>query len=246
MATAYEPWLPAAAIARAVDELPVRRVVAEWAAAWFVGTAPMVRPTTGPVETLASGVLWVSEGVALVVGAEADAVLGELVFGAVPAEATAGDRMTIAAVVAACLADLRDRLAKATGAAAWRTSEVAPARRWQWRVEAAHAAVLHFAVDEAAIVRRVRAALPIVDDAPLAPLTEALASQRVDVAALVGRSRLTTVELAQLGGGDVVVLDRSFHAAAPLAVDGVAGPLRCTIVEHDDHLTLTLVDRETP
>lgn len=244
MATAYDPWLPAAAIARAVDELPVRRVIGEWAAAWFVGAPPTVRPASGPVETLPSGALWVSEGVALVVGAEAEAVLGELIFGAVPADATAGDRTTIASVVAACLADLRARLAKVVGAAAWRTGEVAPARRWQWRVDAARAAVLHVAVEEAAIVRRVRAALPAVDDVPLVTLAQAMASQRVDVAALAGRSRVTTVELTQLAGGDVVVLDRALDAPAPLAIDGVAGPLRCAIIEHDDHLTLTLVDRE--
>ncbi|WP_028967838.1 FliM/FliN family flagellar motor C-terminal domain-containing protein [Sphingomonas phyllosphaerae] len=246
MTIAYEPWLPAAAIARAVDELPVRRVVGDWAAAWFVGVAPTVRPASGPVETLASGTPWVSEGVALVVGADAEAVLAELIFGAVPADATAGDRTTIASVVAACLADLRARLAKVVGAAAWRTGEVAPARRWQWRVDAARAAVLHVAVEEAAIVRRVRAALPEVDGVPLVALADAMASQRVDVAALVGRSRVTTVELTQLAGGDVVVLDRALDAPAPLAIDGVAGPLRCAIVEHDDHLTLTLVDRETP
>ncbi|WP_341209496.1 FliM/FliN family flagellar motor C-terminal domain-containing protein [uncultured Sphingomonas sp.] len=249
MATAYEPWLPAAAIARAVDELPVRRLIGEWGAAWFVGAPPTVCPASGPVEAMASGTLWASEGLALAVGAEADDVLGALIFGAMPADATAGDRTTIASVVAACLADLRARLAQViggTGAAAWRTGEVAPARRWQWRVDAARAAVLQVAVEEAAIARRVRAALPAVDGAPLVALADAVASQRVDVAALVGRSRVTTVELARLAGGDVVVLDRTLDAPAPLAIDGVAGPLRCTVVEHDDHLTLTLVDRETP
>ncbi|MEH3123283.1 MAG: FliM/FliN family flagellar motor C-terminal domain-containing protein [Sphingomonas phyllosphaerae] len=244
MATAWEPWLPAAAIARAVDDVPVRRVVAEWAAAWFVGASPKVRPASGPVEMPVAGTSWASEGLVLTIGAEMDEVLGDLVFGAIPPDATTGDRTAIASVVAACLGDLRARLAKAIGSGAAWAGDVEPARRWQWRVDVGRAAALHVAVEEAWIVRRACAALPQAAAVPLVPLADALASQRIDVAALVGRSRLTTVELAQLADGDVVVLDRALDAAAPLAVDGVAGPLRCAIVEHDDHLTLTLVDRE--
>lgn len=247
MATAWEPWLPAAAIARAVGDVPVRRVVAEWAVAWFVGASPTVRPASGPVEMPAAGASWTSDGLVLTIGAEVDEVLGNLVFGAIPPDATTGDRIAIASVVAACLGDLRARLAKAIGGAnvaAWRAGDVEPARRWQWRVDVGRAAALHVAVEEAWIVRRACAALPQAAAVALVPLPDALASQRIDVAALVGRSRLTTVELAQLADGDVVVLDRALDAAAPLAVDGVAGPLRCAIVEHDDHLTLTLVDRE--
>ena len=118
-----------------------------------------------------------------------------------------------------------------------------PAPRWTWRIsDGRGSTLLEIALGEELIVRRVRAAL---DTAPasrdLSSFAAALSDQPVSISALVGRSRLTTTELAGLARGDVLVLDRDLESPVDIAVEYRPKSLRCTVDRQDDRLHLTIV-----
>lgn len=250
----YRPWLPGAAIEACARAVPLRQVVADWSAKWFV--RPPVTPLRDAVLTAVAdprgGARWVlADGVGLRLAAEGEQGIMTLLFGARDGAEPLmpGDTLALQAVVDSCLRDLRARLATALRLpedAPWRPEASVPdaARRWVWRIEAGRgAALLEIAVDEALLVRRIRAGLPPAP-APqrISRLAAALAPQPIVLSALVGRCRLTTAELAGLGEGDVVVLDRALDDPVAIAVDRVPQARACTVAERDGQLHLTLVD----
>lgn len=250
----YRPWLPGVAIERGARDVPLRQAVADWSSKWFArqpATQAGDPAVTSALDWRGSGVWELVDGLMVVPAADADQAMIALLFGPRDDGATpaATDQAVLQAVVDACSADLRSRLATAfrlPADAAWRPASTSAdaIRRWVWRIETGRGAgVLRVAADEALIARLIRAVLPpTAAERPLATLATALAGQPVDVSALVGRCRLTTAELGDLAQGDVVVLDRMLGGPVDLAVDGEPKPLPCTVDERDGRLTLTLVD----
>lgn len=247
-------WLPTEAIQRGVRDVPLRACVRDWASSWFAsGQADLTGdPVTTAEPGKGRGTCWqLAEGVVLALVDDAEARIAMLMFGVPddPAALTAADRMALDAAAQACVADLRTRLVSAlrlAGAAAWRGGTPAadlPAPWWAWRMtDGRGATLLEIALSEELIVRRVRAALgPAPDPRALSPLAVALSDQPVTVSALVGRSRLTTTELAGLSAGDVLVLDRDLDGAVEIAIGSRPKALRCTIDRRDDRLQLTIV-----
>jgi flagellar motor switch/type III secretory pathway protein FliN len=244
------PWLPRAAIERGARDVPLHQVVSDWSSKWFARRAAVLAgdPITTASDTTGGG--WeLAHGIALVPAADAEAAVIALLFGSQEGaeELTAADQAALGAVVESCFTDLRSRLATAfrlPGDAAWRPTMTAAdgQPRWVWRVQGDKGgALVKIAVDEALLVRRIRSGLPSATGGrSLTALHAALAGQPVGVSALVGRCRLTTSELAGLGQGDVVVLDRLLGDVVELAVDGDLKPMPCTVDERDGCLTLTL------
>lgn len=255
--TDIRSWLPAEAIQRGVRDVPMRASVRDWASSWFAlgqAAAGQVDVTGDPVATTepgkARGTCWqLADGVVLALATDAEARIAAAMFGAPddPALLTAADRAALDAAAEACIADLRARLASALrlGGGAWRggTPDGFPAPWWTWRVaDRGGSTLLEIALSEELIARRVRAALaPAPAPRDLSSFAAALSDQVVAVSALVGRSRLTTTELAGLARGDVLVLDRDLDKPADIAVEHRPKSLRCTVDRRDDRLQLTIV-----
>lgn len=251
--THVRSWLPAEAIQRGVRDVPLRACVREWASSWFAAAQADVTGDPAAAQPgKGRGVSWqLADGVTLALAEDADARLAALMFGAPddPGSLTAADRTALDAAAEACVTDLRSRLVSSLrlgGTSAWRrgTAEAeTPAIWWAWRVtDSRGGALLEIALSEDLIVRRVRTALaraPALSG--LSSLAVALSDQAVTVSALVGRSKLTTTELAGLSCGDVLVLDRDLDAAIDIAVEHRPKPLLCTVDRHDDRLQLTIV-----
>jgi len=251
--THVRSWLPAEAIQRGIRDMPLRACVRDWASSWFA--AGQADVTGDPVTTAgpgaARGTCWIlAEDVVLALAADAEARIAALMVGAPddPAALTVADRAVLDGAAQACVADLRTRLAAALrlGGAGWRggaPGDSMPAPRWTWRIsDGRGSTLLEIALGEELIVRRVRAAL---DTAPasrdLSSFAAALSDQPVSISALVGRSRLTTTELAGLARGDVLVLDRDLESPVDIAVEYRPKSLRCTVDRQDDRLHLTIV-----
>jgi hypothetical protein len=251
--THVRSWLPAEAVQRAVRDVALRTCVREWAAAWFAARPADLAgdPATGPQPGQSRGACWqLADGVILSLAEDAEARIAAMMFGAPDdaASLTSADRDALDAGGAACIADLRNRLVaslRLDGGGSWRSGTVEPGigSWWTWRVaDGGREGLLQIALSEDLIVRRARAALPpIPAGKSLAPLAAALADQPVTVSALVGRSRLTTTELAGLAVGDVLLLDRDLTAAVDIAIGHRPKPLRCTIDRQDDRLQLTIL-----
>lgn len=254
MAT-HREWLPASAVERGVRDAPVRTVVADWSSRWFMHGEMILRRIPVLKEGIVAGEAtgWsLGDGLTLIRKGGARRAIADLLFGpqddAEPP--TPADESVLRTAVESCLADLRARLATAFRLPAddpWRPSlpTDGSVRRWIWSVDAGRdESPLGIAVDEELIVRRVRAGVPPVARASaLTPLASALANQAVSVSALVGRCRLTTSEVAGLGEGDVVVLDRTIGDKVDLAVGREPKALSCQVEERDLHLILTNVEK---
>lgn len=246
---AWQRWLPPSAVARAVADAPIARIVAEWAAAWFAGAPPRVRDAIEKGPGMRAGGGWSLEGIALMPDEGAEARVIASLFGAPPEPdtLTPADRDALSIVVEACLTDLRTRLAAgfAIGDTAWRPAlagEDAPRCR-AWPVEAGREALLEVRVDDERLVRWWCGRFSGGEPKPLTPRVAALAAQPVAVGAMVGRSRVTTADMAGLVPGDVVVLDRAIGTPAWLAVAQVASTTPCAVErDADDRLHLLLVD----
>lgn len=251
--TQIRSWLPSEAIQRGVRDVPMRASVRDWASSWFA--AGQADVSGDPVATSepgkARGTCWrLADGVVLALATDAEERIAASMFGTPddPASLTAADRASLDSAADACIADLRARLASALrlGGGAWRggaSDDGLPAPWWTWRVaDRDGSTLLEIALSEELIVRRVRAALARAP-APRDPssFAAALADQAVAISALVGRSRLTTTELAGLARGDVLVLDRDLDKPADIAVEHRPKSLRCTVDRQDDRLQLTIV-----
>jgi len=251
--THVRSWLPPEAVHRAVRDVALRPCVRDWGAAWFAARSADVAgdPAAGPPPLATRGTCWqLADGVVLSLADDAEARIAAMMFGAPDdvASLTSADRAALDIAAGACAADLRSRLVASLrlgGAAAWRPGTVEPGTGswWTWRVaDGGRTDLLQIALSEELIVKRARAALPpVAGGKTVAPLAIALADQPVTVSALVGRSRLTTTELAGLAAGDVLVLDRDLTAAVDVAIGHRPKPLRCTVDRHDDRLQLTIV-----
>lgn len=251
--THVRSWLPPEAVQRAVRDVALRACVREWGAVWFDARSVDLAgdPVAGPQPATNRGTSWqLNDGVALSLPDEAEARVAAMMFGGPDdaASLTPADRAALDTAAATCAADLRARLVvslRLDATAAWRPGTIEPGTGpwWTWRVtDGGRTDLLQIAISEDLIVRRARAGMPPVpDDRIVAPLAVALAGQPVTVSALVGRSRLTTTELAGLAAGDVLVLDRDLNAAVDVAIGHRPKPLRCTVDRQDDRLQLTIV-----
>ncbi|HEX4695791.1 FliM/FliN family flagellar motor switch protein [Sphingomonas sp.] len=248
--TLHRSWLPADAVARGLRDLPLRAAVRGWSAKWFAHGAADVAGDRVEIalRDLDAGAAWTIEGdMVLSAGEGAPSAVAALMYGTPPDPnaLTPADRAALEGAADACLADLRKRLSRELGLdRPWRsgTGDPVPHAWWKFRVAAGGATLLRIAVSEALAVRHVRAGLPPADPRP-APrrIAAALDPQPISVSARVGAARLTTGELAALGIGDLLVLDRALGDPASIAVDHRPKPLHCTIDQQDERLRLVVI-----
>ena len=82
---------------------------------------------------------------------------------------------------------------------------------------------------------------PVASTRSLGEVADGLAPQVIALSARLGACRLAMGELAALGEGDVVILDRTLSDPATLVVDRVPRPASCSIDVSATHLDLVLV-----
>jgi hypothetical protein len=246
--TTTVPWLPANAVAEAAQALQVRQTIADWSTKWLgFGSATLSGTEAAARDIRIPGTAFeLDDGLALVLPEDAPTIVGRLMFGVAEGEPTAADFAAISVSADKALADLRQRLAQLVGLpreAVWRGCDGADGPGHLFRVRLGQALQpLVFVVSDRLLVRGVKARLrPDAASTPLGALAEGLAPQIVTTAALLGTSRLSTRELAELGEGDVVVLDRGLNDVVPIAIDGIPQTVGCRVAASDANLVLTLV-----
>jgi flagellar motor switch/type III secretory pathway protein FliN len=167
-----------------------------------------------------------------------------------PPALTPADRSLVERLWTGCIEDLCKRLSE--------TLRLPPASRWQLERSPAPPPVgahscyigtgprdplIQLSVDWETMVALTKASIPFGQKpVRLQPLAAALAKQPIAVSALVGRCELTLADLAGLGEGDVVVLDRDLGLPLELAVGGEVKSGRCEVVEADERLSLKITE----
>jgi flagellar motor switch/type III secretory pathway protein FliN len=252
-------WLPDGTAAPASAQRALADMVESWSGEWFAGEPMRVAGALARVAAPRAELrklLWhgCDEGAAIGVPSAGAMALGAMVLG-VPAAAgqrNAHDLALLEALGKECLDGLKSRLVQclALGKPVWHLSEAArgdgPVHRLEI-VTAARGLTLQVELLAPCFARFVREALSEpATGAPLGSGSAALAEIPVSLSALLGRSRITVAELAGLGCGDVLVLDRATDAVLPLAVDGL--PLargRCAVIEGERGPALEIVEAPT-
>lgn len=249
------PWLPADAALPVAVQRELAEMVENWSREWFAGEPMRV---AGPIARVTSArselrkLVWHAsdQDVAIGLPPVGLAVLGAMVLGVATATGSrnAQDITLLDALGKECLDSLKTRAARLFGLIkpVWHVSEAGRGEAGVHRVEivtAQRGLALQIELSDAGFARFLRGALPESPAAaPLAGGSRALAALPVAPSAVLGRCGLTVAELAGLGVGDVLVLDRTTADALPLAIGGV--PLvqgACTVVETERGPALKIV-----
>ena len=257
MNMACRTWLPSGALGGGAVERVLTETSAQWSDHWFarrlmrrVGeSASLDRGELGRMRDLQ--LRYVESGLALALEDDARIVIARMMLDE-PADRearTEADEALVERLASACIDDLCARLAHAFGlgrAPAWRRGgmDTLPfAEACVFALGASdNAPTIRVLVGHelaAAIVRS--SAKPGRKLAPLRPLAEALARQKVGVSAVVGRCELSLGEFAGLAPGDVLVLDAATGATLPIAIDGVARSGRCAVDQQNGQLRLKIM-----
>ena len=252
-------WLPDGTLAPASVQNLLAGMVESWSGEWFAGepmrVAGGLARIAAPRAELRKAV-WhcCDEGVAIGLPPAGVMALGAMVLG-VPAAAgqrNAHDLALLEALGKECLDGIKSRLVQclALGKPVWHPSEAGRGEGAIHRLEAVTATrglTLLIELSAPSFARFVREVLPEpAVGVPLGSGSAALAGIPVSLSALLGRSHITVADLAGLGCGDVLVLDRATDDILPLAVDGV--PLargRCAVVEGKRGPALEIIEAPT-
>lgn len=257
MNMACRTWLPSGALGGGAVERLLAETSGQWSDHWFarrlmrrVGeNASLDRAELGRMRDLQ--LRYVDSGLALALDDNARIVIARMMLDE-PSDreaATEADEELVDRLAAACVDDLCARLANAFGlgrAPAWRRGGIEA-------LPFAEACVFALGPSENAPTIRVlighelaagivrSSARPGRKSAPLRPLAEALALQKVGLSAVVGNCQLSLGEFAGLAPGDVLVLDAATAGTLPLAIDGVPRSGRCAVEQENGQLRLKIM-----
>lgn len=256
--TAWRAWLPESALGRAGVDQALVNVTRHWSTKWLARKS--VRPlgalamTRTPLADTSLRWLALDNDVAIAVSGVAADRLAMLMLGETvpPSAVIDADRRVLDSLIEGALQDLCRRVAEALGLppeARWRElgGGEAPAiersRVCQLGVDSA-TPLLHLVVatDVLIALARTRAARSPVRHR-VKPIAAGLANQQVDVSASLGRCALTLADLAGLGVGDVLLLDRATDASLALSFNGVPSRRgKCSVQRDGDRLELKLLE----
>ena len=253
----FRTWLPSGALGGGAVDRMLAETTGQWSDHWFarrlmrpVGeSAWLDRAELGRMRDLQ--LRYLDSGLALALEDDSALVIARMMLDEPPDRQarTDADGQLVERLATACIEDLCARLAAAFAVGrgqAWRRGGIdalpfaeacvfalGPTENSPTiRVLVAHELV-------ASIVRS--SAQPARKPAPLRPLAEALARQKVGVSAVMGRCELSLGEFAGLAPGDVLVLDAATAGTLPLAIDGTARSGRCAVEQDEGRLLLKIV-----
>lgn len=253
---AYRPWLPDGALDRPATDAALADAARRWSAKWFA--QGQVRPlgAIAPLTLPAGAAEWLAledgPAIALQTGTR-DALAAMMLDGTPDARfVTDADRAVAYDLSSACIDDLCRRIAqlfRLPGDSPWSkvAAEAVPdlARPRGCGLGAdAHAPLLHLLASTELMIALVKSGLPPpTRDAPLPPRLTGLATQRIALAAALGRCRLSLVDFAGLEVGDVLVFDRATSAPLDLCIGESGAPIgKCTVARTDDRLDFNILE----
>ena len=246
-------WLPENALAEgALPEL-IGELAASWSSKWFASAGlRLLDDRLGRGEgndgSAAGEWLLLGDALALAIAPSARTAIAGLVLDGPVGEVQLkpADRKVIDRISAAAIDDFGRRAADLFRVAGeWRPGASLPAglapRVRCCRMGLAGEALVTLYIDEAVAAElRRRSARARPRAVPLRPIQAGLGSQSVEVAALLGRCTLALPELAELGAGDILLLDRDPTGEIDLIVDGRIVPGGCALDREADTYRLRL------
>lgn len=252
----FKAWLPQGAMAGGAVERTLRDIAAHWSQKWFARKTlglvdcPAARHLGGLPDT--EEMAWRCHEGGLAIGISDTGRLGlsGLMLDIAPREPdlTSADRWLLDRLAISCLDDLCTELAGAMCPEApetWLPANDPPRLDGEIAVyrfgTLAGRPLIHLLVDRSAAASLIRTQAAARNRPPLQPLSVALARQAVRVSACLGSCSISLAELAELGPGDVIVLDRRLDMPLEIAVDGRNTSARCAAEAGDSKLHLKIV-----
>lgn len=227
-------WLPAAALQTGAVEALLADVVRGWSRDWLarrsLALSGRLARTDGGVPS-GDEAHWFALGEAIALSAPESArlVLARALLDAADGDtpATDDDRRLVDNLVGTALDDLRGRLSSLGGGEGERWSELSAGERprlddrWEVAISlGVGVPLLRLAMSNDALVAVIKGTLPRPEKAgPTSPPAAGLRGHVVEVSARVGHARVSLAELAELGAGDVIVLDSGLTDPVTLAID---------------------------
>jgi flagellar motor switch/type III secretory pathway protein FliN len=257
-AVAWRAWLPESALGRAGIDQALADVARHWSTKWLArkSVRPLGALAATHVPPAGNSLRWVvlDNDVAVAMSNAAADRLTMLMFGetAPPTAFADADRRVLDSLLDDALRDLCRRIAEMLGLppeARWRElgddglPSIDRSRGCQLGIDAA-TPLLHLVLATdvlVALAKRGAARSPMRER--VKPIVAGLATQQVAVSASLGHCALTIADLANLGIGDVLVLDRATDAPLRLSIDGTA--LRrgkCSVQRDGERLELQLLE----
>lgn len=254
----WRAWLPESALGWAGGDQLLADVSRHWSAKWFArrSVRPSLPLAEAPALPAEASLVWSVLGLDAAIGVTKSGRdrLAMLMLGENrPVGDIAGsDRRVLDRMIEDALTDLCRRLGDALGFAPdarWRSlgNEETPLierpRLCRLDVDTA-TPLVHIALATDLLIARAKArAARASRPRPLQSIAAALATQKVSVSAALGRCSLSLADLAGLGVGDVLLLDRTTDTPLSLALDGTAARRGLCAVERDgDRLHLRLLE----
>lgn len=248
-------WLPDEALRGGAVERVIGEAVLRWSEKWFArqlvgGLEPPVRTDGQAYGDAPAHLCLHPDGLSIGASAQARLAIAGMMLDAVidPVRQTAADRYILEALADGCIEDLGrefGRVFRLSAEAGWRRCVGAPVSDSDTFAVGSldGRPLLHVSVSAPLAIGLIKSRSPLPPPRPpLRPVAEGLARQAVPVSALLGRCRLSLGDFAELGAGDVLVLDRDVGDELELALGGRATAARCTLDTEGNGLRLKLLD----
>jgi flagellar motor switch/type III secretory pathway protein FliN len=241
-------WLPPEAISSKRLEPILNHMLGEWSRHWFAGaSASAVAAFQDDWPRGKDELGWRSfpQIASLACTLNAKCLVAGAMLGASVPQATLqpGDREVVEDLASSCLDDLLKRvgqLARGRSDGELGDEPIAIEDCHWWDISlGSRRGALKLAISASAIVAIVKRGFSAPPAPRLGRLGEGLGGQNIDLAADLGRCRISLAELQSLGAGDVLILDRLAEEPVDLLVNGRAVPLKASL-EGGDQAVLVL------
>ena len=250
-------WLPASALQTGAVEALLGDILRGWSRDWLArGSLTLSGRLLQSDRASAIGdeIRWFVRGrsLALSVPASAQLMLVRAMLDAAEGDAltTDDDRRVADDLSRVALDDLRSRLGSFGREDDGRWTELPsgePAElldRWEVAISlGAGVPLLKLALSNDAVIAAIKGALPPPEASrQVSPRRAGLLAQPVEVSARIGHARVSLADLAELGAGDVIVLDAGLDDPATLAIDARPRPdFACSVERRDQGFALQLL-----
>ena len=242
-------WLPSDALARDRLEPIVNRVLSEWSEHWFAraraSAAPAFQDDWPRANTEAGWRSCLPVASILCTPSAQGLIAGAMLGVNVPqGMLQPSDRDIVEQLATTSLDDLLRRVSRlATGTSGSeideRSIDVEDCSWWDVSL-GARKGVFKLAILASAMIEIAKRDLPRATTPALGRLADGLKNQRIEIAADLGRCRVSLAELQEMSVGDVLVLDSSSAEPLDLTINGSRLPLRASLEAGEDATVLVL------
>lgn len=244
MSNAAKLWLPVPCPGEI--ESAIKRIFEAWLAEWLAEVPDISVARRSRVEL--RSLHWEGQGLARAgLSQEAQAILGLSVIGGGGAIDQADDRAILQHIGVALCADFAGFLDQLTGSSDRKPNKAGPPaseRTEFFLLTSSMGWGIAIEVDVATITQIRRRAAGSGHPSQLGTRTASYAAQSVPIGCHLGHASLTAKDIASLGVGDLIVLDRRTDEPLPITIDGIIPVNGSAQIMRDDNGTrVTLTER---